>query len=69
VRVVLEEITDGGEFFEIHENWAANVVCALAPETFLAVGNWYDDFSQTSDEEVRELLRATESPVSAHPGQ
>jgi predicted phosphoribosyltransferase len=48
---------------------ADDVVCALAPETFLAVGNWYDDFSQTSDEEVRDLLRATESPVSAHPGQ
>jgi putative phosphoribosyl transferase len=37
-----------------------DVVCALAPEPFLAVGNWYDDFTQTSDEEVRELLRAAD---------
>jgi putative phosphoribosyl transferase len=32
------------------------VVCALAPEPFFAVGNWYQDFSQISDDEVRELL-------------
>jgi putative phosphoribosyl transferase len=32
------------------------VVCALTPEPFLAVGAWYEDFSQTTDEEVRELL-------------
>jgi putative phosphoribosyl transferase len=33
------------------------VVCATTPEHFLAVGEWYEDFSQTSDEEVSELLR------------
>ena len=32
------------------------VVCAVTPEPFLAVGFWYDDFSQTSDAEVRDLL-------------
>jgi putative phosphoribosyl transferase len=32
------------------------VVCALTPEPFLSVGSWYEDFSQTTDEEVRELL-------------
>jgi putative phosphoribosyl transferase len=32
------------------------VVCAVTPAPFYAVGNWYEDFSQTSDEEVRELL-------------
>jgi putative phosphoribosyl transferase len=36
------------------------VVCAWTPEPFFAVGEWYDDFSQTTDDEVRELLeRAT----------
>jgi predicted phosphoribosyltransferase len=34
------------------------VVCATMPERFGAVGEWYEDFSQTSDEEVRQLLRA-----------
>jgi predicted phosphoribosyltransferase len=33
-----------------------DVVCALTPEPFYAVGAWYQDFSQTTDEEVRELL-------------
>ncbi|GAA3075706.1 acyl-CoA carboxylase subunit beta [Streptomyces glomeratus] len=30
MRAVIEEIVDDGEFFEVHEMWAANVVCALA---------------------------------------
>jgi predicted phosphoribosyltransferase len=33
-------------------------VCARIPEPFAAVGFWYQDFSQTSDEEVRALLEA-----------
>ncbi|PYK80561.1 MAG: hypothetical protein DME38_02960 [Verrucomicrobia bacterium] len=33
-------------------------VCAVAPEWFQAVGQYYDDFSQTTDKEVRELLAA-----------
>jgi predicted phosphoribosyltransferase len=32
-------------------------VCAVTPEPFFGVGQWYADFRQTSDEEVRELLR------------
>ena len=31
--------------------------CLLAPEPFYAVSEWYDDFTQTTDEEVCELLR------------
>jgi predicted phosphoribosyltransferase len=32
------------------------VVCFATPEPFMAVGRFYDDFSQTTDDEVRELL-------------
>lgn len=32
------------------------VVCLLAPEAFYAIGLWYEDFSQTTDDEVRDLL-------------
>jgi putative phosphoribosyl transferase len=32
------------------------VVCAETPEPFRGVGLWYEDFSQTTDEEVRDLL-------------
>jgi predicted phosphoribosyltransferase len=35
------------------------VVCATTPEPFFAVGQWYKDFAQTTDEEVRELLERT----------
>jgi predicted phosphoribosyltransferase len=35
---------------------ADDAVCAVTPEPFLAVGMWYEDFTQTTDEEVRELL-------------
>jgi predicted phosphoribosyltransferase len=40
-----------------------DIVCAVTPEPFLAVGQWYEDFSQTTDEEVRELL---EQAARAH---
>jgi putative phosphoribosyl transferase len=32
------------------------ILCGLTPEPFYAVGLWYEDFSQTTDEEVRALL-------------
>ena len=35
---------------------ADEVVALIEPEPFVAVGQWYDDFSQISDEEVRGLL-------------
>jgi len=37
------------------------VVCAATPDPFYAVGVWYEDFSQTSDAEVRELLERAAS--------
>jgi predicted phosphoribosyltransferase len=40
-----------------------DAVCAATPEPFRAVGLWYDDFTQTTDQEVHELLaRAGEQP-------
>ena len=38
------------------EQEADETICAICPEFFQAVGQYYEDFSQTSDEEVRELL-------------
>jgi predicted phosphoribosyltransferase len=40
---------------------ADEVICNQTPESFYAVGLWYGDFSQTSDDEVRELLRDARS--------
>jgi putative phosphoribosyl transferase len=33
-----------------------NVICAATPEPFYSISVWYQDFSQTSDAEVRDLL-------------
>lgn len=35
---------------------ADEVICAMTPEPFFGVGQWYQDFEQTSDEEVMDLL-------------
>jgi predicted phosphoribosyltransferase len=40
------------------------IVCAATPEPFRGVGLWYEDFSQTTDEEVRELLE--QEPPQRH---
>ena len=42
------------------------IVCAVTPEPFQAVGLWYEDFSQTTDDEVRDLLaRSAREQASA----
>jgi predicted phosphoribosyltransferase len=41
-------------------------VCLLTPEWFAAVGEWYQDFSQTTDEEVRELLARAQKEHAGH---
>jgi predicted phosphoribosyltransferase len=38
------------------EDVADHVVCAVTPRPFYAVGQWYEDFDQTTDEDVRDLL-------------
>jgi predicted phosphoribosyltransferase len=38
-------------------------LCLATPGMFDGVGRWYDDFSQTTDQEVRELLAAGSRPV------
>lgn len=42
---------------------ANEVVCAWAPAGFGAVGQWYRDFSETSDQEVRDLLQAASRTI------
>lgn len=41
------------------------VICGFTPDPFFAVGLWYEDFSQTTDDEVRELLARAEQNRSA----
>lgn len=44
------------------------VICGATPEPFMAVGAWYSDFEQTTDQEVRELVGriANNSQDSTH---
>ena len=44
------------------------LVYVAAPEPFRSVGEWYRDFSQTSDEEVRDLLRRAATLPAARTG-
>jgi erythromycin esterase-like protein/predicted phosphoribosyltransferase len=46
---------------------ADETVCLLTPEPLGSVGAWYEDFSQTTDEEVRELLARARRPRAADP--
>ena len=44
---------------------ADEVICVETPVPFSAVGLWYDDFSQTTDDEVRTLLDAAHTAAGA----
>jgi predicted phosphoribosyltransferase len=55
-RVIVAVPVGARETCEALRDVADEVVCALVPEPFSAVGLWYIDFSQTTDEEVRQLL-------------
>jgi len=48
---------------------ADEVVCLRKPEPFFAVGAWYEDFAQTTDQEVRDLLsQAAHDAAGLHGG-
>jgi predicted phosphoribosyltransferase len=55
-RIVVAVPTASPDVCEQLRSQADEVICAITPQPFHAVGLWYDDFSQTSDEEVRQLL-------------
>ena len=42
------------------------IVCAVTPEPFYAVGIWYEDFSQTTDQEIHELLERADREHASH---
>jgi putative phosphoribosyl transferase len=55
-RIVVAVPVASPETCDAFRDVADDIVCAMTPEPFYAVGIWYDDFSQTTDEEVHELL-------------
>ncbi|WP_102128509.1 phosphoribosyltransferase [Deinococcus planocerae] len=61
-RVVVAVPVAPPELCRALETEADGVVCLLAPPHFQAVGQFYDDFRQTTDDEVREGLTLAASP-------
>jgi erythromycin esterase-like protein/predicted phosphoribosyltransferase len=64
-HIVVAVPTASAETCEELKTKVDDVVCAITPEPFHAVGFWYRDFSQTTDEEVRELLGRQPEPRQA----
>ena len=62
-RIVVAVPTASPETCEALKIEVDDVVCATTPEPFRAVGLWYEDFSQTTDEEVKELLGRAMGPT------
>jgi len=57
-RIVAAAPVAAAETCGMLANEADDVVCVNVPESFHAVSLWYEEFSQTSDDEVRRLLEA-----------
>lgn len=56
-QIVVAVPVGAGPTCDLLRSEADHVVCLTTPENFFAVGQWYSDFTQTSDEEVKDLLR------------
>ena len=55
-RIIVAVPTAAMQTCEALEPEVDDILCATTPEPFYGVGRWYDDFSQTTDEEVHALL-------------
>ena len=55
-KIVVAVPTGAAETCEDFSHEVDEIVCVIAPEAFQAVGSWYEEFPQISDEEVRDLL-------------
>jgi predicted phosphoribosyltransferase len=55
-RIVVAVPVSAPQICDEYRMGVDEIVCASTPEPFLGVGRWYEDFSQTTDDEVRELL-------------
>jgi putative phosphoribosyl transferase len=62
-RIVVAVPVASPDTCELLNEYVDETVCAATPEPFYAVGLWYRDFSQTTDEKVRELLERSAAEV------
>ena len=66
-RIVVAVPIAAREACDIIRREADEVVCAETPWDFRAVGQWYDDFTQTTDDEVRYLLEQHDRTLHSNP--
>jgi putative phosphoribosyl transferase len=64
-RIVVAVPVAASQTFNQFQSEVDQIVCALTPEPFYAVGLWYDDFSPTTDQEVHDLLERSRLEHSA----
>jgi len=63
-RIVVAAPTIARSTYDYLEKTADDVVAVIVPEEFYGVGQWYEDFSQTTDAEVHQLLGQTNHQVA-----
>lgn len=68
-RIVVAVPVGAPETCAEFQSEADETVCARMPDPFYAVGLWYDDFSQTTDQEVHQLLEEATQAVEAGSGR
>ena len=66
-RIVVAVPVGSLETCERLRRFADEVVCLIAPEPFQAVGLWYEEFTQTTDDEAKRLLTPAERAEPATP--
>ena len=64
-RIVVAVPIAAADTCEMFRHEVDAVVCAVTPEPFFGVGQWYKDFSQTTDDDVRQLLKLSEMSADA----
>ena len=67
-RVTVAVPVGARESSEALEAVADDVVCVRTPEPFNAVGSWYSEFPQVSDDEVRSVLATAYEYMASRPG-
>lgn len=66
-RIVVAVPAAAPSSYSVLEQEVDEIVALIVPEDFYAVGQWYEDFSQTRDEDVTRLLERAGHGVSGGP--
>ncbi len=67
-RIVVAVPVASDETCDAFRDLVDEIICAVTPIPFFAVGSWYEDFSQTTDEEVIDLLHRAAQAHSSKEG-